>query len=78
MASCLLTFLHRGKGGSAMTKPEKKAPKAEKDRSFEERHTCLICGKPGPETICEHCKIVVQAEALNEKRKIEKGGGGPR
>ncbi len=51
--------------------------KSEKKQSFEGRHNCLVCGKPGPETICEHCKIVVQAEALNEKRKIEKGGGGP-
>lgn len=58
-----------------MGKPEQKP---EKTRPFEERHHCLVCGKPGPETICEHCKIVVQAEALNEKRKIEKGGGGPR
>jgi hypothetical protein len=52
-------------------------PKAErktsKQQSFEERHNCLICGMPGRETICEHCKIVVQAEALAEKRKIEKG-----
>ncbi len=45
----------------------------EEEGAFERRHTCLICGKPGPETICEHCKITVQAEALAEKRKIEKG-----
>jgi len=25
---------------------------------------------------CEHCKNVVQAEALSKKRKIEKEGGG--
>lgn len=64
-----------------MAKPEKKNNKPEKKNKetqpFEERHHCLICGKPGPETICEHCKIVVQAEALSEKRKVEKGGGGP-
>ena len=58
-------------------------PNTEKDKTgekqpFEERHRCMICGKPGPETICEHCKIVVQAEALSEKRKIEKEGGGPK
>ena len=53
-----------------MAKPEKKT---DETRPFEERHTCLICGTPGPETICEHCKIVAQAEALAEKRKIEKG-----
>lgn len=59
-----------------MAKPEQ--PKSEETRPFEERHNCRICGKPGPETICEHCKIMVQAEALGEKRKIEKEGGGPR
>ncbi len=53
-----------------MTKPEQQT---NKEPTFEERHNCLICGKPSPETICEHCKIVVQAEALSEKRKIEKG-----
>lgn len=41
------------------------------------RHNCMICGKPGPEMICEHCKIVVQAEAVANKRKVEKEGGGP-
>ena len=59
-----------------MADPEKK--KSEKERPFEERHTCLLCGKPGSDTICEHCKEKVRAEALSEKRKIEKGGGGPR
>lgn len=58
-----------------MPKPEDK--KTDEKRPFEERHNCQVCGKPGPETICEHCKIVVQAEALNQKRKTEKGGGGP-
>lgn len=60
-----------------MAKPNKKnkkeKEKEQEERPFEERHNCLICGKPGPETICEHCKITVQAEALYEKRKIEKG-----
>ena len=65
-----------------MAKPEKKetdAKPGEKndEQSFEKRHNCLICGKLGSETICEHCKIVVQAEALSEKRKTEKGGDGP-
>jgi hypothetical protein len=67
-----------GKGKNTMAKLDPKGKQNEKKQSFEERHACLICGKPGPETICEHCKIVVQAEALSEKRKIEKGGGGPR
>jgi hypothetical protein len=81
MAFPLLNNLSN-KGGPAMGKTEissaEKSKKGEAPRAFEERHTCLICGKPGPETICEHCKIVVQAEALNEKRKVEKGGGGPK
>lgn len=53
------------------TPPEK--DKGE-ERPSNERHHCLICGKPGPDTICEHCKITVQSEALAQKRKIEKGG----
>ena len=59
-----------------MADPEKK--KNEGKRPFEERHTCLLCGKPGPDTICQRCQEKVRAEALSEKRKIEKGGGGPR
>ncbi len=51
------------------------APEEEKP---EKKYRCLLCGKPAPETICEHCKIVVQAEALASKRKIEKEGGGPK
>ncbi len=58
-----------------MAKPEQRTIS---NLAFEERHACLICGKPCSETICEHCKIVVQAEALSEKRKVEKEGGGPR
>jgi transposase len=43
---------------------------------------CILCGQLGPPLshghwICEHCKIVVQAEILSKKRKIEKEGGGP-
>ena len=37
-----------------------------------EWRVCLICGKPANESICEHCKITVQAEALAQKRKTEK------
>jgi nucleotide-binding universal stress UspA family protein len=54
----------------------KKARDGEKERSPDEWRDCLICGKPAGESICEHCKIIVQAEALAQKRKIEKGGGG--
>lgn len=59
-----------------MAEPETKAPNEE--RPFEERRHCQVCGKPGPDIICDHCKIVVQAEALEAKRKVEKAGGGPR
>jgi len=59
-----------------MPASEKKAGDGHKERSPDEWRECLICGKPAGESICEHCKIIVQAEALAQKRKIEKGGGG--
>ncbi len=44
--------------------------------------TCLLCGQAGPPLlyghwICDHCKNVVQAEALSQKRRVIKEGGGP-
>jgi len=59
-----------------MSATEKKAGDGHKERSPDEWRDCLICGKPAGESICEHCKIIAQAEALTQKRKIEKGGGG--
>lgn len=56
---------------------EKLEEKLKEKRPFELRHNCMVCGQPSPETICEHCKIVVQAEAVAKRRKIEKEGGGP-
>jgi hypothetical protein len=53
---------------------DKKARRGEKERSPDEWRTCLLCGKPAGESICEHCKISVRAEALSQKRRIEKGG----
>jgi chromatin remodeling complex protein RSC6 len=55
--------------------------KREKKPSFEEPSYCLLCGMVGPALlyghwVCEHCKNVVQAEAVSKKRKIEKEGGG--
>ncbi len=49
---------------------------------YERPSHCLLCGQVGPvllygHWICDHCKNVVQAEALAKKRKIEKEGGGP-
>jgi hypothetical protein len=51
-----------------------KAGKPRKTRPFELRHYCMICGQPGPETICERCKIAVQAEAVARQQKILKEG----
>ena len=55
--------------------------KEEEKPLFEEPSHCLLCGGVGPALLyghwlCEHCKNVVQAEALSKKRKIEKEGGG--
>lgn len=49
---------------------------------YEKASYCLLCGPMGPALlyghwICDHCKNVVQAEALAKKRKIVKEGGGP-
>ncbi len=49
---------------------------------FQEPSHCLLCGQLGPALshghwICEHCKIVVQAEVLSKKLKTEKEGRGP-
>ena len=54
----------------------------EEKPSFEELSHCLLCGVVGPALlyshwVCEHCKNVVQVEAVSRKRKIEKEGGGP-
>ena len=56
--------------------------KREETPPFEEPSHCLLCGRVGPALlyghwVCEHCKNVVQPEALSKKRKIEKEGGGP-
>jgi hypothetical protein len=50
--------------------PQEKKEK-EASKTGKEIH-CLMCGKPSPETICDHCKALVQAEALEKKRKAEK------
>ncbi len=33
---------------------------------------CSACGKASPDVICSHCKIRIQAEALDHKRSVEK------
>ena len=59
-----------------MPTSEEEAGHGEKEPLPDGRRKCLICGKPAGESICEHCKITLQAEALAQKRKTEKGGGG--
>lgn len=44
--------------------------------------SCLLCGQAGPvllygHWVCDHCKNVVQAEALAKRRQVVKEGGGP-
>ena len=40
----------------------------------EKKKTCMVCGKPSADAICESCKIKIQAEALEKKREVEKEG----
>lgn len=68
----------KAKENTDMTPEEK----TEETPPYEKPSHCLICGKEGPvllygHWICDHCKNVVQAEALAQKRKIIKEGGGP-
>lgn len=49
---------------------------------YETPSHCLLCGQLGPALlyghwICDHCKNVVQAEALAKRRQTVKEGGGP-
>ncbi len=34
---------------------------------------CLVCGNPSPDIICASCKMRIQAEALDQKTRTEKG-----
>lgn len=43
---------------------------------------CLLCGQMGPALlyghwICDHCKNLIQADALAKRRQLVKEGGGP-
>lgn len=40
----------------------------------EKKKTCMICGKPSVDMICESCKVKIQAEAVEKKQEIEKEG----
>jgi hypothetical protein len=68
----------------ATSSGETTGPSAEDKASvpFEKPSYCLLCGQIGPALlyghwVCDHCKNVVQAEALAKKRQIIKEGGGP-
>lgn len=66
-----------------MAKPEETAQQAaEETPPAGNPSHCLLCGMVGPALlyghwICDHCKNMVQAEAVSQKRKIVKEGGGP-
>jgi hypothetical protein len=36
--------------------------------------TCMICGQPSSDAICESCKDLIRGEAIEKKQKIEKEG----
>ena len=61
------------------TIPTKLQAEDKKPPPLQDPSHCLLCGQLGPALshghwICEHCKIVVQAEVLSKKLKIEKEG----
>jgi hypothetical protein len=35
---------------------------------------CLVCAKPSQQTICDTCKVYIQGEALEPKRRDEQAG----
>ena len=36
------------------------------------KKTCMLCGKPSPDTICAACSERLRGEALDKKKKEEK------
>lgn len=50
---------------------QQKAKERDESKTGKVLH-CQLCGKPSPDTICDHCKALVQAEALEKKRRAEK------
>jgi hypothetical protein len=60
----------------------KSEEKSEETPPYGKPSHCLICGQGGPALlyghwICDHCRNVVQAEAVGKRRQIVKEGGGP-
>lgn len=50
---------------------ENKKPITQK-KKISGRGRCTMCGSLSSDTICDHCKILVQAEALEKKRRAGK------
>ena len=42
-------------------------------RAEHARHVCNLCGAPSEDTICEACSNKVRAEALDRKRREDRG-----
>ena len=58
----------------------KSEEKIEESLQYEKSSHGLLCGQVGPlllygHWICDHCKNIVQAEALAKRRQIVKEGG---
>ena len=63
-----------------MAKPKEQSAE---QSALETPSQCLLCSQAGPALlyghwVCDHCKNVVQAEALAKRRQVVKEGGGPR
>ena len=41
--------------------------------SKEKKKVCMLCGRPSDDIICDACKADIQGEALEKKRRIDKG-----
>ncbi|MEO6666471.1 MAG: universal stress protein [Nitrospiria bacterium] len=55
--------------------PQAQAAAERRDAQSEPRTAvCYLCGQPSSETICETCKIRVQAEAVAKKLRVEREG----
>lgn len=36
--------------------------------------SCIVCGKPSPDLICETCRAMIRGEALEGKLRVERAG----
>lgn len=70
-----MATVEQGPGMEPVSQSEESAP-------YEKPSSCLFFGQEGLALLyghwmCDHCKNVVQAEALAKRRKIGQEGGGP-